>query len=288
MHKFPVTDAHLHLFDTQILDYAWLSELPQLSKPHTLTDMQLATAACDVETFIFVQFECAPTQSLAEVAWVTDQAKQDARIAGIIARAAIEKGLLVFSELEALKANPLVKGVRRLIQSEVDPFFCMQPDFIDGTRLLSQFDFTFDICIKWHQLPQAIYLVTECPNVQFVLDHLGKPDIADNRWEPWREHLAALAQLPNVVCKLSGLTAEVKLEDWQISDMQPFVDHAIEQFGTERVLFGSDWPIVDLNANYQRWLETVFELLKAFPEVELRKMLNENARKIYKVNERLS
>jgi L-fuconolactonase len=281
MQKFPVTDSHLHLFDNQLLDYAWLSSLPQLNKPHTLADMQLATTEYDVDAFVFVQAECAPEQALAEVDWVTSLAAEDARIAGIVARAEVEKGLLVFSDLEVLKKNPLVKGVRRLIQSEMDPFFCMQPDFIDGVRLLSQFDFTFDICIKPQQIPQAIYLVTECPKVQFVLDHMGKPNIANNQLEPWREHLAALAALPNVVCKLSGLISEAKQGSWQVSDLQPFVDYAIERFGTDRILFGSDWPVVNLGASYQRWLDTIFELLKNFPVADMRKMLTENAHKIY-------
>jgi L-fuconolactonase len=283
MEKIAVTDAHLHLLDTQLFHYSWLNTLPQLDSLHTLTEMQAATSTCDVNAFVFVQAECLPAEALAEVAWVTKQAEKDARIAGIVARAEVEKGLLVFSELEALKKNPLVKGVRRLIQSEVDPFFCMHPDFIDGVKLLSQFDFTFDICVKSHQIPQAIYLVSECPDVQFVLDHFGKPNIAENQLQPWQDHLSALAELPNVVCKLSGLTAEAKQDSWQVSDLQPFVDYAIERFGTDRILFGSDWPLVDLSASYSRWLDVVFELLKNFKSDEKRKMLGENSRKIYKI-----
>jgi L-fuconolactonase len=283
MKKLLVTDAHLHLLDTQLFNYAWLDTLPQLNTLHTVAELQVASSACDVGAFVFVQAECLPAEALAEVAWVTRQAAEDARIAGIVARAEVEKGLLVFSELECLKKNPLVKGVRRLIQSEVDPFFCVQPHFIEGVRLLSQFDFTFDICIKPQQIPLAIHLVSECPDVRFVLDHCGKPNIAEHQLQPWQEHLSALAELPNVVCKLSGLTSEAKQDNWQVSDLQPFVDYAIERFGTGRILFGSDWPIVDLNASYSRWLEVVFELLKNFNGAEKRKMLDENSRKIYKI-----
>jgi L-fuconolactonase len=283
MKKLSVTDAHLHLFDTQLFNYPWLDALPQLNTSHTVTELQAATSACDIGAFVFVQMECLPAEALAEVAWVTRQAADDPRIAGIVARAEVEKGLLVFSELEELKKNPLVKGVRRLIQSEADPFFCMQSDFIEGVRLLAQFDFTFDICVKSHQIPQAIYLVSECPDVQFVLDHFGKPNIAENQLQPWQDHLSALAELPNVVCKLSGLTTEAKHASWQVSDLQPFVDLAIERFGSERILFGSDWPVVDLSASYSRWLEVVFELLKDFSDAQKRRMLDQNSRKIYKI-----
>src|SRR5205814_1957803 len=136
-------------------------------------------------------------------------AKQDPRIAGIVAYAPLEHGERVASYLQALKEiSPLVKGVRRMAQAESDSNFSARPEYIAGARLLEKFGLRCDICIKHWQMPSAIELVRQAPGVRFMLDHLGKPDIKSGVLDPWRAHLAELARLPNVFCKVSGIVTE--------------------------------------------------------------------------------
>ena len=149
----------------------------------------------------------------------------------------------VHEELVALAQFPLVKGVRRNLQSETDANFCLRPDFIAGVHALAEFDFSFDLCVAHYQLPAVTELVRCCPEVCFILDHCGKPAIREQIFEPWAGQMILLAALPNVACKISGLLTEANLANWKASEVQPYVRHAIHCFGFNRVLFGGDWPV---------------------------------------------
>ena len=124
-------------------------------------------------------------------------------------------------------------------------------------KLLAEFGFTFDLCIRHDQLPMAAELVRRVPQVTFVLDHFGKPDVRGKKTEPWAVNLKALAALPNVVCKISGLTTEADWKNWQPDDLKFYFETALECFGFDRILFGGDWPVATLATSYDRWLETV-------------------------------
>jgi L-fuconolactonase len=174
--------------------------------------------------------------------------------------------------------------VRRLLQGERDPAFCLQPGFIRGVELLPDFGFSFDICVKHHQLPAVVELVRRCPGTRFVLDHVGKPDIAAGLLDPWRESIAALAALPNVDCKVSGMVTEADPAAWSAADLAPYVAHVLAAFGEDRVLFASDWPVVTLAATYRRWVETLDGLTAGLAEMARRKLWAENARRVYRLD----
>ena len=148
-------------------------------------------------------------------------------------------------------------------------------------RRVGEHGWTFDLCARHPQLPACIELVRACPGTSFVLDHAGKPDIRRGVLDPWRAHIAELARLPNVVCKLSGLVTEADPATWTPAALRPYVDHLLSCFGAERLLFGSDWPVVDLAASYQRWLETALELLAPLPAGARAAVLSGNARRVY-------
>ena len=157
--------------------------------------------------------------------------------------------------MEKLAEDTLVKGIRRLIQGEnVD--FCIQPNFINGVKTLARYGLSFDICIFHPQLANAIRLVEQCPNIQFILDHIGKPDIKNQLFEPWKQEIKTLADFPNVYCKISGLVTEADHENWTAADLQPYIEHVIECFGFDRVIYGSDWPVSTLASDYPRWVQT--------------------------------
>jgi L-fuconolactonase len=203
-----------------------------------------------------------------------------------VAHAPLEYGDQARAYLEALAAiGPRVKGVRRLLQGETDPALCLRPEFVRGVRLLPEFGFSFDICIKHHQLAPAAELVRQCPETSFILDHIGKPDIAHDLREPWRAKIRALAELPNVVCKVSGMVTEADHQGWSSDDLAPYVAHVLEVFGEDRVLFGGDWPVVLMASSYARWVEALDTLTAQIPDAARRKLWSNNARRVYRLPE---
>jgi L-fuconolactonase len=200
-----------------------------------------------------------------------------------VARAALEQGTTVRAHLSALKAISRVVGIRRNLEGEADPRFCLRPDFIAGVRELIPVDFSFDLCVRHHQLPAVIELVKLCPEVRFVLDHCGKPAIAARQLDPWRLHIRQLAALPNAFCKLSGLLTEADLAAWQPPDLRPVVLHALESFGPERVMLGTDWPVLRLASHHQRWFEALESCLTDVVEEARRKLFHQNAEAFYRL-----
>ncbi|RME63007.1 MAG: amidohydrolase, partial [Caldilineae bacterium] len=240
-------DTHVHFWNPDHLTYPWLDQAPAIKRPFLPGHLAQATAGLDLAGIVFVQADCLPEQSLAEAEWVTALAQVEPRIRGIVAHAPLEAGAAARDALAALQKLPLVKGIRRLIQSE--PLgFCVQPDFVRGVQLLPAYGFSFDICIYHPQLGDVLRLVEQCPDVSFILDHIGKPAIKDGIREPWMSQLRELAAFPNVHCKLSGMVTEADHARWTPDDLKPYMEHVLDCFGPERTVFGSDWPVVNLAA----------------------------------------
>lgn len=274
-------DSHVHFWNPQNLRYPWLDGDSTLNRPFLPADFHAAADGLDVEGIVFVQADCLAEQGLDEVAWVTSLAAE-VPIRGIVAFAPMEQGEQARDAVEALSDYPLVKGVRRLIQDE-GPGFARQPAFIEGVQMLAGYGLSFDLCIRHHQLPDVIELVSRCPEVSFVLDHIGKPDIAGGALEPWKQHITTLAAHENVCCKLSGMVTEADTAHWTVDDLRRYADHVLEVFGTERVMFGGDWPVATLASTYRRWADTAQDLLADFSDDDRQRMLVENARRFYRL-----
>jgi L-fuconolactonase len=282
--NIPIVDTHLHIWDPGRIDYPWLAGAPKLNRPHLLEHYRAATEGLTIEKMVFVQCEADCSQYADEVAWVTEQARIDPRILGIVAWAPLEKGEAARDELAKLAANPLVRGIRRIIQFEQDPGFCLHPGFVDGVRLLSEFDLSFDICIKGdEQFRNALELVRRCPGVRFIADHINKPFIKERITEPWASYMSELAGLPNTWCKMSGLINEADWESWTPSDLKPYIKHVFDCFGAERVMFGGDWPVCTLAGTYRRWTDTLWDAVSGLSGLEKRKLFHDNGEKFYRV-----
>src|SRR5882724_3625453 len=279
----PIVDSHVHMWDPVQFCYTWLDGLPTLNRSFKPVDFRAASASANVSKIIFVECGCEPTQSLAEVDWISNLTKSEARLKGIVAHTSLERGDEARAELEILASRSLVKGVRRNLQSEPDPEFCLRPKFLAGVRLLAEFGFTIDLCLRREQLPAATELVRRVPEVTFTLDHLGKPDVRNKMFQPWANDLKALAVLPNVVAKVSGLTTEADWSAWRPADLTPYLNHALQSFGTRRLMFGSDWPVMTLATDYHRWLETVRAQLPLSKEEDWEQLFHTNAERIYRV-----
>ncbi|MEM7801815.1 MAG: amidohydrolase family protein [Chloroflexota bacterium] len=277
-----IVDSHVHFWDPNHLKYEWLETVPPINRALLPEDLAAASPNFEIEKIIFVQADCSPEQGVAEAQWVTNLARQHPAVAGIVPFAPLENGPTVASHLETLSSLPLVKGVRRLIQSE--PLgFAQQPKFVEGVQQLAQFGLSFDICILHPQLPDVLALVEQCPEVSFVLDHIGKPGIKDSLIDRWREGIIALAGYPNVSCKLSGLVTEADHTAWTRSQLQPYIDHVLAAFSPDRIMFGSDWPVATLASSYERWVETALAATSHLSAEDQGKIFRQNALNFYRI-----
>jgi predicted TIM-barrel fold metal-dependent hydrolase len=262
----------------------WLVGVPRLNRPYGLQDYREQTRDLPIIAMVYVEVGVEPQESLREARHVVDLAREEPRLQAIVAAAPVERGDAVRDHLESLVAiSPLIKGVRRNLQDETEPDFCLRPDFVKGVRLLADYQLSFDLCIKHWQLPYVIELVRRCPDTAFILDHLGKPDIKEHLLDPWQADLRTLAELPNIACKLSGMVTEADHESWQPADLEPFINVVLGAFGEDRVMFGSDWPVALLASSYQRWFETLEALAVRLPVSARRKLWAENARRFYRM-----
>jgi predicted TIM-barrel fold metal-dependent hydrolase len=280
----PIVDAHVHLWNPEQFSMPWLASVPRLNRPYGLRDYREQTLDLPITAMVYIEVGVEPQEALREARHVVDIAREEPRLQAVVAAAPVEHGDAVREHLESLVAiSPLIKGVRRNLQDEAEPDFCLRPDFVAGVRLLAEFKLSFDLCIKHWQLPYVIELVRRCPDTAFILDHLGKPDIKEHLLDPWKADLRTLAELPNVACKLSGMVTEADHENWQPADLEPFINVVLEAFGEDRVMFGSDWPVALLASSYQRWFETLEALIARLPVSARRKLWAENTRRIYRM-----
>lgn len=275
------TDTHVHFWDPATFRYPWLAAHPALSVRHTPDVLDREASASAPARMVFIQAECQPDQAPAEVAWVAGLAERDPRIAAIVAFCRMADSAATRESLAGLRRQPLVRGVRHLIQGQADPEFCVAPGFVAGVRACGDAGLLFEICCIAGQLPNVARLVRACPATRFVLDHAGKPDIRAGRLDPWRADIDTLAALPNVVCKLSALVTQARHQAWQDVDLRPYWDHLVAAFGPGRLLFGSDWPVVKLAATYRRWLDAALSLAATLSPADRSAVFHHNANRIY-------
>jgi L-fuconolactonase len=284
MIDFPIVDTHLHLWDTGKLKYPWLDDIPLLNRPHLLEDYRQACSPLNVEKMVFMQSECVQAQYRDEVEWITELATQhDERIKGIISWAPMEKGAAVIPALDVLKENKLIKGIRRIIQFEEDMDFCIKPDFIKGIKLLPEYGYTFDICIDYRHTKNTIRFVEQCPDVKFVLDHIGKPNVKGRVLDPWRAEIKTLSGFPNVACKVSSLATEADHRNWTFEDIRPYAEHIFECFGFDRTIYASDWPVSSQAATIPVCVDTIEKIVSCASRAELKKLFHDNAESFYGV-----
>lgn len=281
MKNFSIIDAHIHLWDTHNLKYKWLDQFPIINHNFSVSDYDGAIGSTDIEKFIFVQAECRPSQYMDEVKWVERIAGQDKRLGAIIPWAPIHTGNAVAKTLEDFHKNNKIKGVRQILQSEADINFCLKPDFIQGIKLLGHYNLHFEITISPDQFPSVIKLVEQCPDTRFILDHVGNPNIFQNQMTPWNEYIKRFAESGNHFCKFSNLVCNANLSNWRAEDLKPYSDHVIDSFGSDRIIWSSDWPHVLRASTWLKWFETASELTSGLSENEQRNIFRENAIKFY-------
>ena len=273
-----IIDTHLHLVDRNRLRYPWLADVPRLDRDFPLQEYLAEAQGLGIGQALHMEVDVAAEDQEAETAWVS---RLGPPVVAAIASCRPESADFAAS-LDRIAASPFVRGLRRILHTAPDEL-AQAPLVTENLRRLSAHGLSFDLCVLARQLPIAIQLVRACPDVQFILDHCGVPDVAAQALDPWRDGITRLAALPNVACKISGIVAYAGA-DWTTADLRPFVDHCIEAFGWDRVVWGSDWPVCTLTADLTRWVRATHELTSGCTDHELARLLSLNARRIYRLD----
>ena len=278
-----IIDTHQHLWDLDKLPYSWTANQPKLNRSFRVDDYREATQGIEIVKSVFVEADIDEASIPDETRYVLELSERDDNpISGIVANARPEYDNFRES-IQQFAGHPNLKGIRRLLQSEPDKL-STTTTFRENIRSLAEFGLSFDICVRDHQLPVAIELVKACPGVSFILDHCGNPDIKNGNYDLWRERIAEMADLPNVVIKVSGIVVNTDWETWTVEDLRPAVEHVIASFGWDRVMFGSDWPACTLAASYREWFDALNVLVKDAGEENKRMLFKENAERVYRLS----
>lgn len=274
-----IIDTHLHLIDMDHLRYPWLDEVPAFNRSFTLEEYLREATPAGIVSMLHMEVDAAEADMEDETALVS---KIGDPVVGAIAACRPENA--DFEDfLRRLVANPKVRGFRRVLHTGAFEYAGSNL-FAENLRLLARTGHPFDFCVWPRHIPLAHSIAKACPDVQFVLDHCGMPNIKDDDFHPWDREISELAKLPNVACKISGVIAYAEQTDDIVPHLRPYVEHCIERFGWDRVLWGSDWPICNKTASLKRWVEATHELLHGTSISEKEKLLSKNARRIYKLD----
>ena len=274
-----VVDSHIHFWDTNRFDYPWLQGFSELNRPFVPADLDVGEV--HIEALIFVQANPVWDVVDQETAWVQHLRQGDRRIQALVAGLPLDRGAAaVNASLERLSHESGVAGVRQLIQDEPEGFSVQAP-FVEAVRLAGQFGLTVDLCVRNHQIAEVTKLAELCPEVTFVLNHLGKPDVAAGQWTGWLQDIKAMARLDNVRCKLSGLTTEADEGTRGTNNIRRYLRAAVDAFGPERCMFGSDWPNASLQISYAGWVSLVLDSVSDLAARERDRVMRGTALEVY-------
>jgi L-fuconolactonase len=272
-------DSHQHFWSYNSNEYGWMSNNMEILQKDYLPD-QLKTELSSIgfDGSVAVQAR----QSLEETQWLLNLADQHSFIKGVIGwvdlcSPDVEEQLIQFS------GNPKLVGIRHVIHDEQDENFMLRKSFLRGIAYLKKFGLTYDILVFPRHLSNTIQLVNQFPEQVFILDHIAKPSIKDQKISPWKEHIEKLARFRNVYCKLSGMVTEANVKNWKQEELIPYMNIVFDAFGTNRLLIGSDWPVCRLAGSYKQTMQVVLDYIRTFPDQDQKKILGENAIKAYEL-----
>jgi L-fuconolactonase len=277
----PVIDAHHHLWDLGVRDQDWITgpALAPLRRDFLLADFRPLAEANGVTASIVVQTVTVPGETPELLA----QAAASDLIAGVVGWVDLTAPDIAdrIAALTGMPGGGKLVSLRHQVQNEPDPAWLIRPDVLLGLTAVAEAGLAYDLVITSGQLGQATRAAAAVPGLRFVLDHLGKPPIAAGRTEPWQTDLRALAALPNTSAKLSGLVTEADWHHWQVADLRPYAEAALEEFGPARLMFGSDWPVCTLAASYPGVLQAARDLLARLSPAEREAVFSGTASRTY-------
>ncbi len=293
----PIIDTHQHLWDLQRQNVPWVPGAAKvLNRSYVSRDYEEATKGCHIVKAVYMEVDMAPADHDLEVELISELCRggKSPTVAAVIGGRPGEAGFDAYIRRHA--KNPYVRGVRQVLHGATPRGYCLGETFVQSMRLLGELGLLFDICVRPDELDDAVKLVRQCPQTTFVIDHCGNADPkvllpASRRGgetpshdpEAWRKNMGLLGELPNAICKISGVVAKAPQPTWTAEDLAPAVNHCLDRFGPDRVVFGSDWPVCRLGGELAAWVAALRTIIGPRPESEQRRLLQENAQRLYRV-----
>lgn len=289
----PIIDAHQHLWDLEKLHLPWLQNAnPKIAKTFSPSDYKAATEGLSIRA-VYMEVAVAENQLDWEAQLLQDliQSNSTQTFAAVLSGRPASPDFPDY--LNRCMDRRLLKGIRRILHDPETPRgTCLEQDFIQGIRLLGKKELTFDLCIRPRELRDVVTLATECPDTQFILDHCGNADAKAFQANPqakpahtaseWQRSMEAIAKKPNVACKISGII-EPMSAGWTPEDLAPIVNHCLDAFGSDRVLFSSNWPVCLLGGSLRQWVDALAKITENRPQSDRTKLWADNAKRIYKL-----
>ena len=289
MPNFPIIDTHLHVFDHSRLKYTGFEGNPLFARNYHVEDYRRDCGDIEVEAMVFLEcytdFTPERGQYIEEIRFVEDEARRDPRLKAIVPMAPLEWGSRVEPMLaEMAEKHPAVRGIRRIVEFDADPrALTLSDSFVAGVNLLEKFGYHFEINVNHTQMDIVREFVKRIPNVKMILDHCGKPGIAEGAIAQYRDDVRELSRHPNLWIKLSDLPVEADWARWTDADLRPYIDATIDAFGIDRTIYAGDYPVCLQATTLPRWVEVLDRALAGLPEVDLRKFYRDNANQFYRL-----
>lgn len=271
-------DSHQHFWEYDPIKHNWITpEMERIQRNFRPADLFPLLQKAQIDGCIAVQAD----ESLRETDFLLDLADQHEWILGVVGWADLGRDDLE-EILDLYSTKPRLVGFREVLQSK-DPQYMLREEFIRGVQKIGKRGYAYDILTFPYQLAAVVQLVKKCPNQRFVLDHLSKPQIKSGEWKEWKKLISPLAERELMYCKISGMVTEADWKKWTPEDLFPYLEIALELFGPERLMFGSDWPVCLLAGEYEQIFHVVQEFTQQLSESERDLILGETAADFYKV-----
>lgn len=280
----PIIDTHQHLWDFRLFRPPWLNGEPKLNKSTTMDDYLKATKGLNVRKTIYMEVDVAPRDQKREADWVASvcASKQTPMVAGVVSCRPGTPGFAAY--LEHVRQSPYLRGMRQVLQvPEAPRGFCLQPAYVRDVKLMGKNHLTFDICIRPTELADAAKLVDACPETRFILDHCGNGAARNPNQQQWEGDIIEISKRPNIVCKISGIIKTSKQEWNPVTELAPVVNHCIDCFGIDRVMFGGDWPVCNNTSSFAGWVRCLKAIVHGSSDADQGKLFYSNAAAFYRV-----
>lgn len=280
--RTPIIDTHQHLWDLTRFRLPWVQRDSPLNRNFVMRDYLEATRGLNVVKAVYMEVDVAPDQQVAEAEHVLDLCRQGGTptVAAVISGRPASEGFGAY--LRRFRGNRYLKGVRQVLHTDATPAgYCVRQEFVRGIRLLGEMGLSFDLCMRPAELGDAVRLIEACPDTRFILDHCGNGNVQARDRTQWQRDLERLARCRNVVGKVSGIVVTARAGQWTADDLAPVVNHTLDAFGPERVMFGGDWPVCTLRATYRQWVDALRSIVRNRPAADQRKLFHDNAARFY-------
>jgi predicted TIM-barrel fold metal-dependent hydrolase len=278
----PVIDTHVHLWDLKQFKLPWLKPDAPFAKNHLISDYEEAVKGCHLVKAIYMEVDVAADEKQKEADWIREviKSRKIPLVAATVGCVVRDEGFPKYAK--QFKGDPYVKGLRQVVHAKETPAgFVLDDDFVKHMKLLGELGLNFDLCMRHGDLPDAVKLTAMCPDTRFVLDHCGNADVQAKERKAWQKSIESLAKAKNVICKISGILATAKKGEWTPKQLAPIVNHCLDSFGPDRVIFAADWPVCTSAGTFKQWLDAVKVITKDRKEEERKKLFHDNAERFY-------